>query len=56
VGLRGGYRWNYGKYEVAAYCSNCLNQIRLVGGIDFDNLTGFINDPVIAGVQFSGKF
>jgi iron complex outermembrane receptor protein len=56
VGLRAGYRWNYGKYEVSAYCSNCLNQIRLVGGIDFDNLTGFINDPVIAGVQFSGKF
>jgi iron complex outermembrane receptor protein len=56
VGLRGGYRWNYGKYEVAAYCSNCLNQIRLVGGIDFDNLTGFINDPVIAGVQFTGKW
>jgi iron complex outermembrane receptor protein len=56
VGLRGGYRWNYGKYEVAAYCNNCLNQIRLVGGIDFDNLTGFINDPVIAGVQFTGKF
>jgi iron complex outermembrane receptor protein len=56
VGLRAGYRWNYGKYEVAAYCSNCLNQIRLTGGIDFDNLTGFINDPVIAGVQFSGKF
>jgi iron complex outermembrane receptor protein len=56
VGLRGGYRWNYGKDEIAAYCSNCLNQIRLVGGIDFDNLTGFINDPVIAGVQFSGKF
>jgi iron complex outermembrane receptor protein len=56
VGLRAGYRWNYGRYEVAAYCSNCLNQIRLVGGISFDNLTGFINDPVIAGVQFSGKF
>jgi iron complex outermembrane receptor protein len=56
VGLRAGYRWNYGRYEVAAYCSNCLNQIRLTGGIDFDNLTGFINDPVIAGVQFSGKF
>jgi iron complex outermembrane receptor protein len=56
VGLRAGYRWNYGRYEVSAYCSNCLNQIRLTGGIDFDNLTGFINDPVIAGVQFSGKF
>jgi iron complex outermembrane receptor protein len=56
VGLRGGYRWNNDKYEVAAYCRNCLNEIRTVGAIDFDNLTGFINDPVIYGVQFSGKF
>ena len=56
LGLRAGYRWAEGKYELAAYCRNCLNEIRLVGGIDFDNLTGFINDPIIVGVQFSGKF
>lgn len=56
LGLRAGYRWADEQYEVAAFCRNCLDQIRLVGGIDFDNLTGFINDPVIAGVQFSAKF
>ncbi len=56
LGIRGGYRWEDGKYEVAAFCRNCMNQIRLTGGIDFDNLTGFINDPAIAGIQFSGKF
>jgi len=26
-------------------CRNCLDQIRATGAIDFDNLTGFINDP-----------
>jgi iron complex outermembrane receptor protein len=55
-GMRAGYRWNEGRYEAAVYCRNCLNQVRLVGGIDFDNLTGFINDPVIVGVELSGKF
>jgi iron complex outermembrane recepter protein len=56
LGLRGGLRWDDGKYEVAAFCRNCLNQIRVIGGIDFNNLTGMINDPVIYGVQLSGKF
>lgn len=55
LGIRAGVRWGDGKYELAGFCRNCLNQVRLVGGIDFDNLTGMINDPIIAGVQFSGK-
>jgi iron complex outermembrane receptor protein len=55
-GLRAGYNWDYGKYEVAAYGRNITNQIRIVGGIDFNNLTGFINDPRTWGVQFKAKF
>ena len=42
-----------GTYEVAAFCRNCTNQIRAVGAIDFENATGFINDPRIVGGQFS---
>ena len=30
--------------------------IRIIGGIDFDDNLGFINDPRIFGAQFSGKF
>ncbi|SLJ91295.1 TonB-dependent receptor [Novosphingobium mathurense] len=56
LGLRGGFRWGDGKYEVAAFCRNCLDQIRVIGAIDFNNLTGMINDPVIYGIQLSGKF
>jgi iron complex outermembrane receptor protein len=26
--------------------------VRVTGGIDFNNLTGFINDPRTYGVQF----
>jgi iron complex outermembrane receptor protein len=55
-GMRLGYKWNGGKYDVALYCRNCTNQIVAVSGIDFDNLTAMINDPVIYGVQFGGKF
>jgi iron complex outermembrane recepter protein len=55
-GLRLGYTWANGKYDVAAFCRNCTNQIRIVGAIDFDNLTGFINDPRIVGGQVRVRF
>ncbi len=54
--LRAGYRWNSDRYEASAFCSNCANQIKAIGGIDFNNLTGYINEPLIAGVQVSAKF
>jgi iron complex outermembrane receptor protein len=52
AGLRLGYRWGDGRYEAAAFCRNCTNQIRVNGAIDFNNLEGFINDPRVVGVQF----
>jgi iron complex outermembrane recepter protein len=55
-GLCMGYIWNNSKYEVAAYCRNCTNEIRVVGGINFDNATGMINDPRIVGGQVTVKF
>lgn len=55
-GVRVGYTWGGGKYDVAAYGRNITNQIRVVGGIDFNNLTGFINDPRTWGVQFKAAF
>ncbi len=55
-GLRVGYNWNNGKYEAAIFGRNITNQIRVVGGIDFNNLTGFINDPRTFGVQFKAAF
>lgn len=50
-GVRLGYIWGNGKYEVAAFGRNITNQVRVTGGIDFNNLTGFINEPRMWGVQ-----
>ena len=55
-GLRVGYVWNNGKYEVASFVRNITNQVRVTGVIDFNNLTGFINDPRTYGVQFKAIF
>jgi iron complex outermembrane receptor protein len=55
-GLRVGYNWGNGKYEAALFGRNIANQIRAVGGIDFNNNTGFINDPRTWGAQFKMNF
>ena len=55
-GLRLGYNWNQGDYGVAVFGRNITNQTRIVGGIDFNNLTGFINEPRTVGLEFSARF
>ncbi len=55
-GLRVGYNWDGGKYEVAAFGRNITDQVRVTGAIDFNNLTGFTNEPRQWGVQFRGAF
>ena len=55
-GLRVGYLWNDGKYEIAAFGRNITNKVVATGGIDFNNLTGFVNDPRTFGVQFKAQF
>jgi iron complex outermembrane receptor protein len=55
-GVRVGYVFGNGKYELAAFGRNITDQIRIVGGIDFNNLTGFINEPRTWGVQFRANF
>lgn len=55
-GLRLGYTWGNGKYEAALFGRNITNQIQTVGGIDFDSLTGMINEPRAYGMQFKAAF
>lgn len=55
-GLRLGYSWNQGDYDVALYGRNITNQIRATGAIDFNNRTGFINEPRVVGVEFKSRF
>ena len=51
-GLRLGYLWNDGGYEVAIVGRNILNEFEAVGAVDFNNLTAFINQPRYVGVEF----
>jgi iron complex outermembrane receptor protein len=53
-GLRFGYKW--GNYEVAAFGRNITNKVQTVAAIDFDNLTGMVNEPRTLGLQLKATF
>ena len=55
-GLRVGYLWNAGDQELALFGRNILDKEVIVGGIDFNNLTGFINEPRILGLEYRVRF
>jgi iron complex outermembrane receptor protein len=55
-GLRVGYSWSEGTYEAAVFGRNITDEVVAVGAIDFNNLTGFLNEPQIWGVQFKARF
>ncbi len=50
-GLRIGYRHSDGRFEGAFFARNILDAENVKGGIDFNNLTGFVNEPRIVGFQ-----
>ena len=53
-GLRVGYKTD--AFDIAAFARNITKDTSAVGGIDFNNLTGFVNEPRIWGVEAGFKF
>lgn len=56
AGLRIGYLNYDGNYEVALFGRNITDEHNVKGAIDFNNLTGFVNEPRIVGVEFKKNF
>ena len=57
-GIRVGYQWSGddADYEVAAFGRNITDEEQLTGAIDFNNLTGYVNEPVFWGLEFKADF
>ena len=53
-GARLGYRTD--RYDFAGFVRNLTDEKVAVGGIDFNNLTGMVNEPRIFGVEAGIKF
>jgi len=56
LGMRAGYIANNGQWELAAFARNLTDEENLKGGIDFNNNTGFVNEPRIFGLNFRMNF
>lgn len=54
MGARLGYKRD--NYELSAYVRNLTNDTSAVGAIDFNNLTGFVNEPRSFGIELGVKF
>ncbi|GJI95420.1 TonB-dependent receptor [Duganella caerulea] len=55
-GVRAGYKWGNGKYEAALFGRNITDKRVIIGAIDFDNLTGMLNEPRTWGGTFKVNF
>jgi iron complex outermembrane receptor protein len=55
-GLRVGYDWHFGNRELALFGRNITDREVIVSGIDFNNLTGMVNEPRVWGLEYTGRF
>jgi iron complex outermembrane receptor protein len=55
-GLRAGWRHLGRDVEVAGYVRNITDEDNILGAIDFNNLTVFVNDPRMYGIEISKRF
>jgi iron complex outermembrane receptor protein len=55
-GVRLGYSHGDGNWEVALFGRNITDEENLKGGIDFNNNTGFVNEPRTWGATFKINF
>jgi len=53
-GVRVGYKTD--AFDIAAFVRNITKDTSAVGGIDFNNLTGFVNEPRVWGIEAGFKF
>ena len=55
-GLRAGWRDLNQGLEAAVYVRNITDEANVIGAIDFNNLTAFVNEPRTYGVQLTKRF
>jgi iron complex outermembrane receptor protein len=55
-GLRAGYRSTANNYEVGIFARNITDEDNVIGGIDFANLTAYVNQPRVVGVEAAFRF
>ncbi len=55
-GLRIGYGRQDGSWEASVFARNITDEENVIGGIDFNNNTGFVNEPRVVGVALRARW
>ncbi len=55
-GLRIGYKNDESGFEVAVYGRNITDEDNILGFVDFNNNTGFVNEPRVWGIEVGMEF
>jgi iron complex outermembrane receptor protein len=57
-GVSTGYKWGSddNEYQVSAFVRNLTDERVVIGGVDFNNNTGIVNEGRFVGVEFKAKF
>ncbi len=55
-GLKVGYSGDDGKWELAAFARNITDEDNVLGVVDFNNNTAFVNEPRVIGAMLSVKY
>lgn len=56
IGFKTGFASDDGAWEIALFGRNITDEENIKGAIDFNNNTGFVNDPRILGLSISSRF
>jgi iron complex outermembrane receptor protein len=56
IGLRLGYRFGEGHHDLSAFARNIMNRTENIYTIDFNNLTGVVNEPRIVGLEYNWRY
>ena len=58
IGARTGYNWVSGdnEYEVSAFVRNLTDEEVIIGGVDFNNNSGMVNEERFVGAAFKVSF
>jgi iron complex outermembrane receptor protein len=56
IGLRLGYRFGEGHHDVSIFARNIMDRTENIYTIDFNNLTGVVNEPRTWGVEYAWRY
>jgi iron complex outermembrane receptor protein len=56
IGLRAGYRFGGNHHDISLFARNIMDRTENIYTIDFNNLTGVVNEPRTYGIEYNWRY